>query len=49
MLKLENDFDCLYERQVSFSCMSFHIWHRNANLESKINSGVYGHLRYAMT
>jgi hypothetical protein len=25
MLKLENDLDCLYERQVSFSCMSFHM------------------------
>ena len=23
MLKLENDLDSLYERQVSFSCMSF--------------------------
>jgi hypothetical protein len=25
MLKLENDLDCLYERQVSFNCMSFHM------------------------
>jgi hypothetical protein len=25
MLKLENDLDCLYERQVSFSCMSYHM------------------------
>ena len=25
MLKLENDLDSLYERQVSFSCMSFHM------------------------
>ena len=25
ILKLENDLDSLYERQVSFSCMSFHV------------------------
>ena len=25
MLKLENDLDSLYERQVSFSCKSFHM------------------------
>jgi hypothetical protein len=25
MLKIENDLDNLYERQVSFSCMSFHM------------------------
>ena len=25
MLKLENDLDSLYERQVSLSCMSFHM------------------------
>ena len=25
MMKLENDLDSLYERQVSFSCMSFHM------------------------
>ena len=28
MLKLENDLDCLYERQISFSCMSFHMAHK---------------------
>ena len=49
MLKFENDLDSLYERQVSFIVCLF-IWHRNANLESKLNqSGVYGHLRYAIT
>jgi hypothetical protein len=55
MLKLENDLDSLYKRQVSFSCIYLRfdyisviirikqfsvvclfIWHRNANLESKI-------------
>ena len=28
MLKLENDLDSLYERQVSFSCMSFRMAHK---------------------
>jgi hypothetical protein len=35
MLKLESDLDSLYEREVSFSCMSFHMA-QNVNLESKI-------------
>jgi hypothetical protein len=35
------------ERQVSFSCMSFHMVEK-CQLVKK-NSGVYGHLRYAIT
>jgi hypothetical protein len=34
-------------RQVSFSCMSFHMVQK-CQLGKK-NSGVYGHLRYAIT
>ena len=44
---VENDLDCLYERQVSFSCMSFHMA-QECQLGKK-NSGVCGHLRYAIT